>query len=179
MPDDSPRLYFDKGLRLAQTDKELLQLEAYMAARVNDERRAQALPSLASHGLLAAVARAHSGEMSDKNYFEHESPQAHLHTPSDRYLLAFKTTPRCVAENIAMGSCRSWFNPDDALEKTLRKRLNIAWRPTREDIEESHQGLMNSPSHRTNIMIPDTSLIGIGIVYKNGYFWVTQMFALP
>ena len=179
MPDDSPRLYFDKGLRLAQTDKALLQLEAYMTVRVNDERRVHGLPSLTNHGLLAAVARAHSGEMSDKSYFEHESPTPHLREPSDRYLLAFKKAPRCVAENISMGSCRSWFNPDDALEKTLRKRLNIAWRPTQDDIERSHIGLMNSPGHRANILIPDTTIIGIGIVYKNGYFWVTQMFALP
>jgi uncharacterized protein YkwD len=179
MPSDSPRLYFDKGLRLAQIDKELLKLEAYMVKRVNEERQAQGLPSLTSHGLLAAIARAHSGEMSDKNYFEHESPTPHLHTPSNRYFLAFHNTPRCVAENIAMGSCNSWFNPEDALEKMVRHRLNLPWRPTQEDIEESHRGLMNSPGHCANILIPDTTIIGIGIVCKNGYYWVTQMFAFP
>jgi uncharacterized protein YkwD len=45
------------------------------------------------------------------------------------------------------------------------------------DVERGHRALMNSPSHRANILHPPFRKGGIGI-YKSqtGEFWVTQMF---
>lgn len=40
----------------------------------------------------------------------------------------------------------------------------------------AHQGLMNSPPHRENILNPRFNAIGIGVLRANGVFWVTQDF---
>lgn len=43
--------------------------------------------------------------------------------------------------------------------------------------QTSHDRLMNSSGHRTNIMRPETNLIGIGAaINENGYMYVTQEF---
>ena len=42
-----------------------------------------------------------------------------------------------------------------------------------------HQGFMNSPSHRDNILDPDWTQVGIGVVVQDGQMWVTEVFRLP
>ena len=44
-------------------------------------------------------------------------------------------------------------------------------------IEQAHDGLMHSPPHRANILNPKFTAIGIGIVKRGNYFWVTEDFA--
>ena len=44
-------------------------------------------------------------------------------------------------------------------------------------VHSAHQGLMNSPGHRANILNPSFTEIGIGIRRKgNGQYYITQMF---
>lgn len=45
------------------------------------------------------------------------------------------------------------------------------------DAGRAHQGLMNSPHHRENIMSPEYTAIGIGVVRKGDLIYVTQDFA--
>lgn len=179
MSNNSPRYQPAPGSRLAQTDKELLQLELFMVALINEERKNLSLPMLSNHGLLAAVARAHSGEMKDLGYFEHDSPTAQFREITDRYQLAFGNKPSYLAENISRVSCRTWLGTDDMLETTVRKYLNKPVRPTQEDVERSHRGLMGSQGHRANILSPRPTFVGIGMVHEKGSLWVTQMFSRP
>ncbi|HEX8234354.1 MAG TPA: CAP domain-containing protein [Abditibacteriaceae bacterium] len=145
--------------RVAQNDKNLAALEQVMARLVNAERTKAGLSTLSFDATLAATARAHSVDMRDRNYFAHESKTTALREPLDRYRAVFKTTPSIVAENIY----RSWGSP---------RRINQA------DIQTAHNALMNSPGHRSNILQPRVTRLGIGIVANaNGDLWVTQMFA--
>jgi uncharacterized protein YkwD len=41
----------------------------------------------------------------------------------------------------------------------------------------AHQGLMNSPPHRANILSPNYNSVGIGVVHVGKLLWVTQDFA--
>jgi uncharacterized YkwD family protein len=51
---------------------------------------------------------------------------------------------------------------------------NLAMHPS---VHSAHQGLMNSPGHRANILNPSFTEIGIGIRRKgNGQYYITQMF---
>ena len=51
---------------------------------------------------------------------------------------------------------------------------NLAYAPT---VEIAHRGLMNSPGHRANILSPDFTRVGIGvIVAPNGERMFTQDF---
>ena len=149
-------------VRVAQSDVQLAAFEKQMAQMVNTARKNAKLPSLVFDEKLAEVARAHSLEMRDKNYFAHESPTASLRNPIDRYRAAFGQTPAVVAENVY----RAW---SSAPQKTTLKTIQTA-----------HAALMNSPHHRENILESRVQRIGIGfVVNKNGDLWVTQMFSRP
>ncbi len=79
----------------------------------------------------------------------------------NRYIAGIGATPRLVAENIY----RSWGTQHQL---------------TRADIEAGHTSLMNSPGHRSNILLPQAERCGIGIaVNENGDIWITQMFDRP
>ncbi len=45
-----------------------------------------------------------------------------------------------------------------------------------ETVEGAHQGLMASPGHRANILKPEYSAMGIGVVRDKNKLWVTQDF---
>lgn len=119
----------------------------------NSERVARGLNPLTYDPALTEIARAHSREMSVKNYFDHHSPTAGLETPLDRYLSYVKERPSwaLVGENLFYCS--------------------IA------DVDRGEEAFMNSPTHRANILESRYERMGVGI-YTNseGEFFVTEMF---
>jgi len=120
----------------------------------NRERLSRNLRELKLDPLLVAVARAHSREMCQKNYFDHQSPTPGQHTPMDRYLGAMTKRPlfACVGENLFCCSVV--------------------------DVERGHRELMASPTHRANILFPGFRQCGVGIyTSERGEFWVTEMLA--
>lgn len=134
------------GIQLTHDEQRFLDL-------INRERLSRSLCELKLDALLVAVAREHSREMCDKNYFDHQSPTPGLRTPMDRYLHAMPKRPpyACVGENLFYCSIV--------------------------DVERGHHALMTSPGHRANILFPRFRQCGVGI-YKSerGEFWVTEMF---
>lgn len=44
-------------------------------------------------------------------------------------------------------------------------------------VQEAHEGLMQSPPHRANILSPKYNTVGIGVLRRGDLFWVTQDFA--
>lgn len=147
--------------RLATSDARIAKLEKEMLALVNATRQGQGMRALTWDDTLAEVARAHSAEMRDKNYFAHQSPSAKLRDPLDRYAAGLGATPRLVAENIY----RAWGSASSLNSKA---------------ISTGHTALMNSPGHRANILLDGATRIGIGIVANSkGDIWITQMFSKP
>jgi len=140
---------------------ELRPEEREFIARINGERVSRGLNALTPDPLLVEVAREHSREMCDLDYFDHHSPTAGITTPMDRYLKGLQghglTTPGylLVGENIYYCS-------------VFDSQYNVGY---------GHQALMNSPGHRANILEPRFARVGIG-VYEDprGQIWVTQMF---
>ena len=111
--------------------------------------------------LLVHIARGHSQEMCDLNYFDHHSPTSGQITPMDRYVKGLHdsgldTPPYLlVGENIYYCS-------------VFNDTYNVAY---------GHQALMNSPGHRANILEPRFARIGVGTYQDaHGQFWVTEMF---
>lgn len=160
-PGDDVVIIAGTAASLRQGDKNLAALERSMAMRVNTERARAGLNALAYDETLAGVARAHSADMRDRSYFAHQSPTGALREPLDRYRAIFQKTPSVIAENVF----RSWGTP-----RTLSE----------DEISEAHGALMKSPGHRSNILLPRVTRIGIGLITNaNGDLWVTQMFARP
>lgn len=120
--------------------------EARMLVLVNQERTSRGLVALVRDEALTAVARAHSLDMQERDYFAHTNPEGL--SPFDRMSAA--------------GISYGW-----AAE-------NLAWGP---GVEWGHQGLMESPGHRANILNPELRRVGIGVVGPaNGQQYFTQAF---
>lgn len=140
----------------------LSEFEQQLVNLVNIERKAKKLKPLGVDLVAAAIAREHSEEMRDRNYFSHESPTPGLRLPLNRYMKRVGKPPRTLAENIA----RRWSNHEYS--------LNAA------NIVTAHQELMESPHHRENILLPEVTRVGVGIaVNERGDFWITELFVKP
>jgi uncharacterized protein YkwD len=104
-----------------------------MLELVNGERARAGLQALVADERLRQVARAHSLEMFQLDYFSHTSPTAgspfdRMHAAGIQFLVAGE---------------------------------NLAYAP---NVEIAHQGLMNSPGHRANILRPEFGRVGIGVL---------------
>jgi uncharacterized protein YkwD len=149
----------------APTGAQLTRYEKMLCDMANAERKKHGLPLLKISPALSDVARGHSREMAQKNYFAHESPTATRRTIMNRYMLKFKRTPRLVAENI------------------FKMETSGFYQLSERDFRRAHEGWMKSPGHRANILRSSPaggpSEIGVGIVVKDGSFWATQNFSRP
>ncbi len=120
--------------------------EARMLELVNQARNSVGLPSLYVEQRLTDFARSYSQEMIQYNFFGHVSP------------VSGNLQQRIQARGIT-----GW---------TLAGE-NIAKAP---NVEVAFQALMNSSSHRENILRPEFNCIGIGVVAGPGGLYITQEF---
>lgn len=133
-------------IRLSGNERRLVNL-------VNAERRSSGLNELKVNPMLVRIAREHSREMCEKDYFDHISPDPDLRTPKARYLKGLGHTPNwaCIAENLFYSSVV--------------------------DADLGHKCLMESAPHKDNILSDQFNEIGVGVYESpDGRFWVTQMF---
>lgn len=122
-------------------------MEREVSTLVNQERAQNGLSPLTLADDLTAVARAHSRDMIDRNFFSHTNPDGQ--SPFDR-LRSAGISYRAAAENIAYG------------QRTAEAVMN-SW--------------MNSSGHRANILSANVSEIGIGAVKSSsGTVYWTQVF---
>lgn len=125
-------------------------LESQVVKLVNVERSKQGLQPLTENWQLSRVARYKSADMAAKNYFSHTSP---TYGSPFRMMESFGIKYSSAGENIAYG------------QKTPQQVMT-AW--------------MNSPGHRSNIMSPSYTQIGVGYATnKSGTPYWTQMFIRP
>ena len=107
--------------------------EQRMLDLVNGERASAGLQPLVADDRLRDIARQHSLEMFQDDYFSHTSPTSG--SPFDRMHAA-----------------------DIQFEEAGE---NLAYAP---NVDIAHQGLMNSPGHRANVLRPEFGRVGIGVV---------------
>ena len=120
--------------------------EATMLQLVNQARNNAGLPSLYVEQRLTDMARSYSNEMIQYDFFGHVSPVSGT-----------------LQQRVAAWGLTGW---------TLAGE-NIAKAPS---IEVAFEALMNSPSHRENILRPEFNCIGIGAVKSGNVFYITQEF---
>ena len=130
----------DSGVDVAAWEQEVFNL-------VNQIREENGLPPFVYNGTLAETARAHSQDMVDRNFFNHNNPDGQ--SPFDR-MKANGIRYSMAAENIAAG----YPSPEAVVE-----------------------GWMNSEGHRANILGGCKELgVGLALGGSYGYYW-TQCFA--
>jgi hypothetical protein len=125
--------------------QELVGDEQRLIELVNAARAEAGLGELQPDTQLAAVARSHSSDMAENQFFSHVSPTNgdvthRLNTAHVRY--------RNAGENIALDS----------------------------SVDTAHQAFMNSPAHRANVLNPDFTNIGVGVVRVGDRVMVTEAF---
>ncbi|NLJ58003.1 MAG: hypothetical protein GX339_04060 [Tissierellia bacterium] len=118
-----------------------LNYEQKVAELVNIERQKVGLAPLTLDSAISNVARAKSKDMSDNNYFAHQSP---TYGSAGNMLTQFGVKWSAWGENIAAGQSTP--------EAVVR-----AW--------------MNSESHKANILSPNFSKIGVGYVNSGRPYW--------
>ena len=118
---------------------------------VNAERTAEGLTALSWNADVADVAWLHAKDMVSRGFFDHINPDGA--SAGDRLIKA-QISFSAAGENIAQGH---------------------------QTAQEAVQAWMNSPPHRENILHPDFTELGVGIVQTsnpNETSWV-QVFRTP
>jgi uncharacterized protein YkwD len=127
--------------------------EARFVALTNAERTSRGLAPLAVAPLLVKVAREKSEELYRLQYWGHESPVKEKRTAMRRVLYYLPTPPKTMTVGENLYAC----------DRVL--------------VDAGHQALMNSPTHRHNILKPEYRYLGVGaFTAPDGRFWTTEIF---
>lgn len=130
----------------------LAEVENAIFNGTNAERAKAGLPAFKRNSTANQYARSKSKDMLDNNYFDHNSPsQGMIWDIAKRDGWRYSK----IGENIYTST---GMNPDG-------QAITTSW--------------MNSQGHRENILNSGFAEIGIGVVYKNGKLYATQIFYTP
>lgn len=134
-------------------DGTLAAMEVEAFNLVNQQRVNNGLAALTMNEAVRTVARNHSQDMVDRNFFSHTNPDGD--SPFDRLAHA-GITYSWAGENIAMN--QGYSNP----------------------AETAVTGWMESTGHRENILRPQFTQTGMGIAEStDGAYYFTQVFINP
>ncbi len=130
------------------------QLELSMLELINQERSSRSLSRLSLETNLNESAEAHSKWMLENNIFSHTGIN--------------NTTSRQRIEAAGFDLSGNWGTAENLAIQTARGVEGYA-----DDVQDLHASLMNSPSHRANILKENLQYVGIGIevgafTYANG-----------
>jgi len=133
----------------------VFELERAIFHFTNEVRQKNGVRPLTWDNSLRDVARAHSADMLVKNYFSHNSPDGR--TPHDRIRAGCRLPLSMTGENIWMSSGRPLGDT-----RQLARIIVDNW--------------MSSPGHRTNLLHPQFTDIGVGVATNGKDIKVTQAF---
>jgi uncharacterized protein YkwD len=135
--------------------------QQYMLFLINEERESRGLAPVAWDDTASQAALAHAREMAGQHYISHWNRAGY--GPDYRYTRAGGMNG--VRENIYLYQHRPGEGPTtfDESEQLIRR---------------GHQQLMESASHRENILAPEHTHVGLGLAYDaaNGWLLMTQEF---
>jgi len=150
-------------------------LEKQIHVLINMERRRHGLPLFEWNAKLADIARKHSRDMGQRNYFAHTSLEGHdflYRYEQEGYACGTRvgTTIYKGAENIALN------NLYDSIT-TVNGAAYYDWNSQEKIAETTVQGWMKSPGHKNNILTPYFKAEGIGVVIApDDKVYITQNF---
>ena len=150
-------------------------LEKQIHDLVNLERKKKGLSALAWNQKLSAIARKHSADMAEKNYFSHYSPEG------KDFLYRYEQAGfQC---NIRIGN-GIYLGGENIFQANLYDTVTYVngaayydWNTEADIANQVVRGWMNSALHRKNILTPHWITEGIGIsISADGMVFVTQNF---
>jgi uncharacterized protein YkwD len=161
----------------------LSQNRRYLEMRIHDlinlKRAQSGLRALDWEEKLSEVARYHSQDMADRDYFDHLSPEGEDF--SARYAMFGYDPTNRVGNMVYLGAENLFLNnlyDSYSYNKDTGEVMEYSF-STLEDIANSTvDGWMNSEGHRENILMPHFKKEGIGIVFTpEGKIYITENFS--
>lgn len=153
-----------------------VQLERLVHDLVNKERQSRGITPLRQDQRLSAIARAHSEDMADRDFFAHENLLGQ--DPSERAArqryICRKDYGTYYTEGVAENIFQNWLYSST----TYVGPIPIKNYSSAEQIAASTvRGWMESPGHRQNILSRDYDRVGTGVgVSKDGKVYIAQNF---
>lgn len=151
-----------------------VELEIKTHKLINIERHKAGLKPLSLDKKLSSIARGHSQDMANKNYFSHISPEG------EGYLARYKK--KGFACQVQVGQ-RSYLGAENIFLDNLYSsvtyvdgRAHYNWKSLDEIALSIVKGWMKSRGHRKNILQPVYRSQGIGIAIKDGKVYITENF---
>jgi len=142
----------------AQETENLSELRAEALDLVNGSRAEAGLPELAASDVLDRAAQGHATDMLERDFYAHVTPDGE--TPFDRFLAAGGNRWAVSGENIA--TCEGCPTPPDT-----------------DRLRGFHEGWMQSPRHRENILSKGFDNFGFGIAGEDDEIYAVQTFSGP
>jgi uncharacterized protein YkwD len=156
---------------------DISKLEEEVHIRVNNERIENGLTPLDWDSELSIIARGHSKDMADNDFFEHENLLGE--SPTDRgFSQGYNCTKNFdtyvksgIAENIHQNNLYTTYEyMDDEI-------ISYNWSSVDEIAQKTVDDWMDSPPHRKNILGPDNFKEGIGVFVDEDFkVFVTENF---
>ncbi|MFN3311900.1 MAG: CAP domain-containing protein [Hyphomonas sp.] len=143
---------------LSQEADELAELREAALERTNASREEADLGAFTRSDVLSEAAQSHAEDMLERDYYDHVSPEGE--TPFDRFLTAGGNSWAVSGENIA--TCTGCAAPPDV-----------------DRVDAFHDGWMQSPGHRENILSEGFDSFGFGIAGAGSTVYAVQTFSGP
>lgn len=152
------------------------EVERLVFEYTNDERVLYGLSALIWDSELADIARAHSEDMSTRNYFSHYSPEGL--GPTDRAkdygYNCYKSFGSYYYDGIAENIFQGWLYSSITYYNGIP---TYDWQSQSEIAVSAVESWMNSAGHRENILNTEYSNIGVGVaISEDGKVYMTQDF---
>ncbi|WP_122087943.1 CAP domain-containing protein [Halalkalicoccus subterraneus] len=133
------------------------EVEAEIHEQINEIRADHGLSQLEHDDEIAVVARTHSQDMNERDYFSHTNPEGE--SPADRFGDLYPSECRAVGENLAY--IQTGFGSGGSAEEIADRIV---------------QGWMDSEGHRENVLREGWDSEGIGVYMADGRVDATQNF---
>ena len=150
---------------LSKPEINISELEKQIHDLINEEREKRGLPALAWNDKLNIIARKHSQDMANRNYFAHSDPEGHDF--SYRYRQEGFNCEVRVGNYIYMGAENIFQNNLYSSVTYYGGVPSYDWNTQEEIAESTVQGWMNSPGHRQNILTAYWESEGIGVAISD------------
>ncbi|TVP71870.1 MAG: CAP domain-containing protein [Leptolyngbya sp. LCM1.Bin17] len=140
-------------------NRSLPELRALALDLVNRDRQVNGLPALVEDSLLSEAAQRHAEDMLQRKFYDHVNPDGQ--NPSDRF--------------------RSLGGQAGAGENIMQQRGGVPTALSFGLLEEYQKGWMYSDGHRANLLNPNYTTFGYGIVASptGTEIYAVQMFSFP
>ncbi len=138
--------------QLAAQSDNLSHIEDQVLQQINQQRQDHGLSALQLNPQLSQIARSHSQQMANQNFYGHIDPQGRNHR---RRVEAAGLRAYVIGENLM--KC---IHADDPASLSVS-----SW--------------MQSPAHRQNVLLSEMKETGVGIWKQGETFYVTQIYMEP